>query len=169
MPNPQNGQAHLNDLSAIYRRFVWVCLTILLIWHLKPVYFWNRIPIAKYLRFDQSEIDNVCQCKLTKEYFRIKSKVTKYKSRRSEMFRKKVLKNFAKFVGKHLWQSFFLNKVAGLSSATLLKKKLWHRCFLWIFEFFRSTYFYKTPLVTASENNEEMIPFMHSYVQKLQA
>ena len=30
---------------------------------------------------------------------------------------------------KHLCQSFFFNKVAGLRSATLLKKRLWHRCF----------------------------------------
>ena len=31
-----------------------------------------------------------------------------------------------KFKGKHLCQSFFFNKVAGLSPATLLKKRLWH-------------------------------------------
>ena len=40
--------------------------------------------------------------------------------------KKGVLINFAKFTGKHLCQSLFLNKVAG---ATLLKKILWHRCF----------------------------------------
>ena len=39
-------------------------------------------------------------------------------------------KNFAKFRGKHLSQSLFFNKVAGLRPATLLKKRLWHRCFL---------------------------------------
>ena len=33
------------------------------------------------------------------------------------------------FTGKHLCQSLFFNKVAGLWSATLLKKWLWHRCF----------------------------------------
>ena len=43
--------------------------------------------------------------------------------------RRVVLRNFTKFTGKHLCQSLFLNKVAGLRSATLLKKKLWHRCF----------------------------------------
>ena len=37
--------------------------------------------------------------------------------------RKGVLRNFAKFTGKHLCQSLFFNKVA-----TLLKKRLWHRC-----------------------------------------
>ena len=38
-------------------------------------------------------------------------------------------KNFTKFTGKHLCQSLFFNKVAGLRPATLLKKRLWHRCF----------------------------------------
>ena len=34
-----------------------------------------------------------------------------------------------KFIGKHLCQSLFFNKVAGLRPATLLKERLWHRCF----------------------------------------
>ena len=38
-------------------------------------------------------------------------------------------RNFAKFTGKHLCQSFFLKQNWGLSPATLLKKRLWHRCF----------------------------------------
>ena len=41
---------------------------------------------------------------------------------------KGVLENFAKFTGKHLCQSLFFNKVAGLRLAILLKKRLWHRC-----------------------------------------
>ena len=40
-----------------------------------------------------------------------------------------VFRNFAKFTGKHLCQSLFFNKVAGLRSANLLKQRLWHRCF----------------------------------------
>ena len=43
--------------------------------------------------------------------------------------RKGVLRNFAKFTSKHLYQSLFSNKVAGLRPATLFKKRLWHRCF----------------------------------------
>ena len=39
------------------------------------------------------------------------------------------LKNFSKSTGKHLFQSPFLNKIAGLRSAFLLKKRLRHRCF----------------------------------------
>ena len=40
-----------------------------------------------------------------------------------------VLRKFAKFIGKHLRQSLFFNKVADSQPATLLKKRLWHRCF----------------------------------------
>ena len=43
-------------------------------------------------------------------------------SHRSSFVRKGVLRNFAKFTGKHLHQSLFFNKVAGLRPATLLKK-----------------------------------------------
>ena len=35
-----------------------------------------------------------------------------------------VLRNFAKFTGKHLCQGPFFSKVAGFRPATLLKKKL---------------------------------------------
>ena len=42
---------------------------------------------------------------------------------------KDVLRNFAKFTGKHLCQSPFFYKVAGIWPATLLKKRFWHRCF----------------------------------------
>ena len=47
-----------------------------------------------------------------------------------ELFCEKgVLRNFAKFTGKHLCQCLFFNKVEGLRSATLLKKRLWCKCF----------------------------------------
>ena len=42
---------------------------------------------------------------------------------------KGVLRNFTKFTGKHLCQSLFFDKVTGLRPVTLLKKRLWHRCF----------------------------------------
>ena len=50
-------------------------------------------------------------------------------SHRTSSVRKGILRNFAKFTGKHLRQSLFFNKVAGLRPATLLKKRLWRRCF----------------------------------------
>ena len=43
--------------------------------------------------------------------------------------KKGVLRIFARFTGKHLCRSLFFNKVAGLRPATLLKKRLWRRCF----------------------------------------
>ena len=50
-------------------------------------------------------------------------------SHRGCSVRKGVPGNFAKFIGKHLCQSLFFNKVAGLRPATVLKKRLWHRRF----------------------------------------
>ena len=47
--------------------------------------------------------------------------------------RKGVLRNFAKFTGKHLCQSLFFNKVAGTS------------VFLWILRNFWEHFFYRTP------------------------
>ena len=35
-----------------------------------------------------------------------------------------------KFAGKHLCQGLFFNKIADLRPATLLKMRLWQRCFL---------------------------------------
>ena len=74
------------------------------------------------------------------------------RSNRPEMCCKKgVLKNFAKFTEKQLCQSPFFNKVAGLRPGTLLKKRLWYRCFFGEFcEIFKSPYFYRTPMVAAS-------------------
>ena len=52
------------------------------------------------------------------------------RSSRSQMFFKiGVLKGFSKFIGKHLYQSLSFNKVVGVKPATLLKKRLWGRCF----------------------------------------
>ena len=56
-----------------------------------------------------------------------------YKSTRSSHQRYSIIKgvliNYAKFTGKHLCQILFLNKVAAPTSATLLRKRPWHRCF----------------------------------------
>ena len=49
---------------------------------------------------------------------------------RPDVFCKKgVLRNFPKFTGKHPCKSLFFNKVADLRPETLLKKRLWDRCF----------------------------------------
>ena len=68
-----------------------------------------------------------------------------FRSSRPEVFIKKgVLINFAGFAGKHFCWSLFFNKVAGLRPATLLKKRLWQRCFLMNFvKFLRTQFFIK--------------------------
>ena len=59
--------------------------------------------------------------------------------------KKGVLRIFAKFTGKQLCQILIFSKVAGLRPATLLKRKLWHRCFPVTFAKFPRTPFYRTP------------------------
>ena len=62
--------------------------------------------------------------------FSLNLKENQLRSSHQTCFMKRVvLRNFAKFTGKHLCQSPFFNKVAGLGPVTLLKKGLWHRCF----------------------------------------
>ena len=46
------------------------------------------------------------------------------RSRLEVFYKKGVIKNFAKFTGKYLYQSLFFNKVAGPCPATLLRKRL---------------------------------------------
>ena len=57
-----------------------------------------------------------------------------------------IRRNFAKYIGKHLCHSLFLDKVAGLTPATLLKRKLRHRCFPVKFGKFLRTCFLKEHL-----------------------
>ena len=68
---------------------------------------------------------NISQCILALWYFKVCCRVITYhnnmnvlvkrRSSRPEVFcRKDVLRNFAKFTGKHLRQSLFFSKVAGL-------------------------------------------------------
>ena len=73
---------------------------------------------------------------LKKEIYIIKNiKTITYRSRRPEAFCKKgILENLTKFTGKHLCQSLFFNKVAGLR----------------ICEIFKNAFFYRTPLVAAT-------------------
>ena len=59
-------------------------------------------------------------------------------SRRRSSVKKGVLRNFAKFTGKHLCQSLFFNKFAGLRPSTLSKG---HTCFLVNFAKFLRTPF----------------------------
>ena len=68
-----------------------------------------------------------------------------YKSSQSDVFYKIcVLKNFTKLTGKHLYQSFFFNKVASLSLLNLVK-------------FLRTLFFIKHLRLAASEFISEIV------------
>ena len=76
-----------------------------------------------------------------------------FRSSRLEVFcRRGVLRNFAKFTGKHLCQSLFLNKFPGLKLATLLKKEALAQVFFYeICEISKNTFSYRTPPVAVFE------------------
>ena len=61
--------------------------------------------------------------------FEVSEAVVQRSSCPEVFYAKGVLKHFAKFAGKSLCQSLFFNKVVDLRPATLLKKRLWRRCF----------------------------------------
>ena len=80
-----------------------------------------------------------------------------YRSSHSKTFYKKgVLKNFAKFTGKHLCQILVFNKVADLRPATLLKKRLWLRCFPVNFARFLRTLFVEPLLASVFSYTESV-------------
>ena len=63
---------------------------------------------------------------------------------------KRLFRNFTKFTGKHLCQSSFFNKVAGLKPATLLKKRLAQVFSCEFCEISKGTFFTEHLLTTAS-------------------
>ena len=75
------------------------------------------------------------------------------------MFCKKgVLRNFAKFTGKHLFQSLFFNKLAGLRPETFFKKESLAQVFSCEFcEISKNTFFYRIPPAVASVYYNENI------------
>ena len=66
-------------------------------------------------------------------------------------YKKVVLKKFAKFTGKHLYQRLLFSKVAGLRPLILLEKRLWYRYFsVNLAEFLGPPYFEEHLRTTAS-------------------
>ena len=66
-------------------------------------------------------------------------------------YEKRCLRNFAKFTEKHLYQSLYFNKVAGLRPVTLLKIETLAQVFSFEFcEISKKTFSYRTPSVAAS-------------------
>ena len=72
-----------------------------------------------------------------------------------------VARNYAKLTVKQLCQSLFFNKVARLRPASLLKKRLWHRCFSVNFVKFLRTLFFIELLWWLLLNELFYISFFH--------
>ena len=80
------------------------------------------------------------------------SSITEADALRCSLFTRVILKNFAKFTGKHLCWSLLFNKVARPKPPALSKNRIQHRYFPVKFvKTFKKTYFYITPLVAASD------------------
>ena len=63
------------------------------------------------------------------------------KSIHRKFYKKSVLKNFAKFTGKHLCQSLVFNKLVGLSVQHYRKKDLTQMFFCEFCKIFNNTFF----------------------------
>ena len=71
-------------------------------------------------------------------YYKIINTKSSLRSSRPEVFCKKgLLRNFAKFLGKHLYQSLFFNKVAGLpvNFVKFLRTSFFTEHLLWLLLF----------------------------------
>ena len=75
----------------------------------------------------------------------------KYRNSRPEMFCKKgVLKNVAKFTGRHLYQRLFFNKGTGLACNFIKKEYLAQVFYCEFHEISKNTFFYRVPQVATT-------------------
>ena len=72
---------------------------------------------------------------------------------------KKCSLKFHKIYRKNLHWSLFFNKIAGLETATLLKVRMWYRCFPRNFIKFLKSYFFTEHLRTTSSGNSRVEVF----------
>ena len=122
--------------------------------------YWIVIKVTKRKRKSFQRIIYMTLCNFVKFYYWVESLYVKRnlipslkESSRPEAFCKKsFLRNFTKFTGKHLCQSLFFNKVAGLRLANLLTKRAWYRCFAEDFAIFLRTTFFIEHLVSFWNN-----------------
>ena len=94
----------------------------------------KKIKRLSYTRFHKAN----CSCHFHNVYST--QLCAPFRSSRLEVFCKKCVLEI--HTRKHLCQSLFFNKVAGLRSATLFKKRLWHKCFPVNFAKFLRTFFF---------------------------
>ena len=93
------------------------------------------------------------------------TKIANYRSSHQRCSMKKgVVRNFTKVPGKHLCRSLIFNKKRH-RTATLLKKRLWHRCFPVNFLKFQGTHFFH--LVAASGIKSKIVMNQSSRKKKV--
>ena len=76
---------------------------------------------------------------------------------------KGVLRNFEKFTGKHLCQSLFFSKVAGVACKFFQKEALAQVFSCEFCEISKNTFFYRTPLVAASGKCKVMRSYQKTF------
>ena len=110
---------------------------------------------------------NICQILLAlREVYRMSRsqmffKIVAEASRPDVFCEKGVLRTFAKFTRKHLYQSLFFNKVAG-GACIFIKKETLPQVFSCEFcEISKNTFFYRTTLVAASVGVLQKFPNIH--------
>ena len=85
-------------------------------------------------------------------------------------YKKRCSQNFRKIYRKVLCQSLFFNKVAGLRPTTLLKKRLWCRCFPVNFaKFLRTSFLQNTSGGCFWHNNMHFFSFVQCAATKTQS
>ena len=109
---------------------------------------------------------NIVQLKIFDHFHRESPSKMLDRSSRPDMFCKKgvdVLRNFTKFTGKHLCESLFFNKVAGLrpEAFNFIKNIILAQGFSCEFcEISKNTFSYRTPPVVASSSTRFLEEFM---------
>ena len=114
-------------------------------------YFWNRNIYTLSCRFNYANIANYLLLKAI-WHFWFSFKRRKTRSSRSEVFCKNdVLRNFPKFIGKHLCQSLIFNKVAD-QACNFIKNETLAQVFSCEFcKISKNTFSYRIPPVVAAE------------------
>ena len=109
----------------------------------------NSIRVGYWINFSSSLLSHVPRVLLKKKHSWApwETKNSTFQKQPPELFyEKRYFRNLEKFTGKHLCWSIFFNKVAVLRPTTLLKKRLWNRCFPVNFaKFLKAPFLQNTP------------------------
>ena len=87
---------------------------------------------------------------------------------RGVLWKKGVLRNFAKFTGKHLCRSLFLIKLQASGLQLYQKRNSGTVVFLWTLRNSKNTFIYRTPLAAASADQEFELHKLKPIIRKFQ-